>query len=196
MAVAARRIGAESSATRAAIITATEQVMREEGYAAASTRRVAARAGLKPSLVHYYFPTTEDLLLAVYQKGADASDRQLEAALASPDPLRALWRILIDTTHTSLAIEMMALANHRKPIRAEIADHIAATRARQVEALTRALGDRLAEFGGSAEALAMVLTGIGRALIMEGTLGASSGHADAVAWVEQLLDKLVVPANA
>ena len=50
---AARRIGAENSATRTAILDATELVMVEEGYANASTRRVAARAGLKPSLVHY-----------------------------------------------------------------------------------------------------------------------------------------------
>jgi AcrR family transcriptional regulator len=194
MAVAARRIGAEGSATRAAIITATEQVMLEEGYAAASTRRVAARAGLKPSLVHYYFPTTEDLLLAVYHKGAAAGDRRLEEVLAQPDPLRALWAMLTDTSQTGLAIEMMALANHRKPIRTEIAAHIAATRAREVEALTRLLGERLGDFGGPAEALSMVLTGIGRALIMEGGLGASAGHAAAIAWVEQLIDGLSPPS--
>ena len=190
MAVAARRIGAESSATRAAIIAATEQVMLEEGYAACSTRRVAARAGLKPSLVHYYFPTTEDLLLAVYHKGAAAGDARLDEVLASPDRLRALWAMLTDTSQTGLAIEMMALASHRQPIRTEIAAHIAATRAREVETLTRLLGERLDGFGGTAEALSMVLTGIGRALIMEGGLGASAGHAAVVAWVENLIDGL------
>ena len=51
MAVAARRIGAESSATRALIVDAAEQVMLEEGYAAASTRRVAARAATRRVLV-------------------------------------------------------------------------------------------------------------------------------------------------
>lgn len=190
MAGAARRIGAEGSATRAAIIAATEQVMLEEGYAAASTRRVAARAGLKPSLVHYYFPTTEDLLLAVYHKVAEAGDRRLSEALTAPDPLRALWAMLTDTSQTGLAIEMMALANHRKPIRAEIAAHIAATRAREAEALTKALGDRLNDFGASAEALSVVLTGIGRAMIMESGLGASSGHAEAVAWIDKLINTL------
>ena len=45
---APRRIGALNSATRALILDATEQIMLEEGYAAASTRRVAAQAGLKP----------------------------------------------------------------------------------------------------------------------------------------------------
>jgi hypothetical protein len=36
----------------------------------------------------------------------------------------------------------------------------------------------------------MVLTGIGRALIMEGGLGASAGHAAVVAWVEKLIHGL------
>src|SRR5665213_3085391 len=68
--VGKRRVGAESSATRARIVEATEEVIREQGYGAASTRRVAQRAGLKASLVHYYFPTTEDLVLAVFKRGA------------------------------------------------------------------------------------------------------------------------------
>ena len=198
MAVAARRIGAESSATRALIVEAAEQVMLEEGYAAASTRRVAARAGLKPSLVHYYFPTTEDLLLAVNSKGAAAGDRRLEEALSSPDPLRALWKLLTDSSQTALALETMALANHRKAIRTEIARHVEEVRARQVAALTKLLGERMGAFGGSPEALSLVLTGIGRALIMEGALGVSAGHAEAAEWVERLLDTLVptdVPAE-
>ena len=49
---------------RAIILDTTEKLMLEEGYAAISTRRVAKEAGLKPPLVHYYFPTTDDLFLA------------------------------------------------------------------------------------------------------------------------------------
>jgi AcrR family transcriptional regulator len=191
MALAARRIGAESSATRALIVEAAELVMLEEGYAAASTRRVAARAGLKPSLVHYYFPTTEDLLLAVNCKGAAESDSRLEEALRSEDPLRALWKMLTNSSQTALALETMALARHRKAIRTDIARHVEEVRARQVAALARLLGERMGKFGGSPEALSLVLTGIGRALVMESELGISAGHTEAAAWVEQLLDTLV-----
>jgi AcrR family transcriptional regulator len=196
MAGAVRRIGAEGSATRAAIVQAAEQVMLEEGYAAASTRRVAARAGLKPSLVHYYFPTTEDLLMAVNLKGAAESDRRLEEALAAEDPLRALWRLMTDTSQTALALETMALANHRKAIRAEIARHVEQVRARQADALAALLGDRIAKFGGCPPAaLSLILAGIGRALIMESALGVSAGHADAEAWVERWFDALMPPAG-
>jgi AcrR family transcriptional regulator len=195
MALAARRIGAESSATRALIIEAAELVMLEEGYAAASTRRVAARAGLKPSLVHYYFPTTEDLLLAVNRKGAAESDRRLDEALSSPDPLRALWKMLTNSSQTALALETMALARHRKSIRIEIARHVEEVHARQVAALTQLLGERMTKFGGSPEALSLVLTGIGRALVMERALGISAGHTEGAAWVEQLLDMLSPPKD-
>lgn len=191
MAEPARRIGAENSATRAAIVAAAEQVLLEEGYAAASTRRVAARAGLKPSLVHYYFPTTEDLLLEVNAKGAAEGDARLEQALASPDPLRALWKLITDTSQAGLAIEMMALASHRKAIRVEIARHVEAVRARQVQAMRRLIGERLGEQACLPEAFDLILTGIGRALVMERALGVSAGHAEASAWVERWIDELI-----
>ena len=123
MAVTPRRVGAENSATRALILEATEQLIRDEGYAAISTRRVAAKAGLKPSLVHYYFTTTDDLLLAVSRRGAEESDRLMEEALRSDDPIRALWAYLTDTSRIAVALEFMALANHRKAVRAHMAEH-------------------------------------------------------------------------
>ncbi len=193
MALAARRIGAESSATRALILEATEQLMRDEGYAAVSTRRVAARAGLKPSLVHYYFPTTDDLLLALFRKGADQSDSMMEAALDSDEPLQALWLYFTDTSRTALALEFMALANHRKSIRKEMVVHSEQMRERQVELITRLFGQRLAPPGVCPPAgLSLVLAGIGRALIMEGGLGVTSGHGEARDFVEHWLEQLSV----
>jgi AcrR family transcriptional regulator len=191
---AKRRVGAESSETRARIIAATEQVIRDEGYAAASTRRVAQHAGLKPSLVHYYFPTTDDLLLAVFKRGAAQSDAMIEQALASDDPLRALWRFFSDTSRTALAMEFMALAIHREGIRAEIARHSDAMRERQIELLERLFGERLAEIGAPA-GLSVILAGIGRVLVMENGLGIHSGHAEARTIVETWLDRLLQPVS-
>lgn len=193
--VAVRRIGAENSATRALILDATESLIREEGYAAVSTRRVAARAGLKPSLVHYYFPTTDDLFLALSRKGADESDQMIADALASDDPIRALWGFLTDSSRTAMALEFMALANHRKAIRAHMAEHVELMRKREAEILTKLIGDRLAGPDGCPpEGLSVVLAGIGRVLVMEGGLGVSAGHADARKFVEDWLDKLAPKA--
>ncbi|WP_313435297.1 TetR/AcrR family transcriptional regulator [Novosphingobium sp.] len=195
MAGAARRIGAETSATRARIVEATVELIRDEGYAAASTRRVAARAGLKPSLVHYYFPTTDDLLLEVCRQGAADSDRMIDSALASDDPVRALWRFFVDTSRTAMSLEFMALANHRPPVREAMAQHSVAMRARQVELLGHLLGDRMKALEGFDPAgLALILAGIGRCIVMEKSLGVEEGHDQARAIVESWLDRLVPPA--
>ena len=63
------KAGTRDTATRRALIQATAQVMLQEGYAAATSRRVAAQAGVKPALVHYYFPSMDDLYLAVLRSG-------------------------------------------------------------------------------------------------------------------------------
>ena len=187
-----RRVGAESSETRTLILDAAEQVIRDEGYAAASTRRVAIHADLKPSLVHYYFPTTDDLFLAVFKRGAAQSDEMIEEALTSDDPLRALWRFFADTSRNNLALEFVALANHRKVIGAEIVRHSEAMRARQVALLEQLIGEKLAATGGGTPAgFALVLAGVGRALVMEGEMGIRSGHDDARAFVEAWLDRLL-----
>ncbi|MEE4450913.1 TetR/AcrR family transcriptional regulator [Novosphingobium resinovorum] len=191
MAGAARRVGAETSATRAIIVEATNQLIRDEGYASVSTRRVAARAGLKPSLVHYYFPTTDDLLVEVSRQGAAQSDRMIGEALASDDPLRALWGFFIDTSRVAMALEFMAMANHRPAVRDYMAQHSEEMRARQVEILKHMLGDRLERLEGfDAAGLSVVLAGIGRAIVMEQGLGVQTGHAEAIRIVEGWLDKL------
>src|SRR6185312_10599711 len=92
-----RSRGGRPSATRDALIAATAQVMLEEGYAAATSRRVAAKAGVKPALVHYYFPSMDDLFLAVLREGADANLVRQRAALADDEPLHALWQL--NTAH-------------------------------------------------------------------------------------------------
>ena len=63
-----RRSGSETSETRTRLLDVTEQVMLADGYAAVTSRRVAADAGVTPALVHYYFKTIDDLFLAVIRR--------------------------------------------------------------------------------------------------------------------------------
>lgn len=191
MALPARRIGAESSATRTLILEAAEALVRDEGYSAVSTRRVASMAGLKPSLVHYYFPTTDDLWLALCRRGSEYSDQMIDQALASEYPLRALWDFFADSSRTAISIEFLALANHRKAIRAEMLAHSEAMRERQVELLSRLFAERIAGRPGCPPAgLSLILAAVGRALIMEGALGVTSGHSEARAFIGEWLDQL------
>jgi AcrR family transcriptional regulator len=68
---------------RETLLDAAEALVREEGYAAATARRIANRVGLKHQVVFYYFGTQEDLLLALYQRTAAANRTRLADALNS-----------------------------------------------------------------------------------------------------------------
>ncbi len=166
--------------------------MLEEGYAAVTSRRVASEAGLKPQLVHYYFRTMDDLFLALFrQRAAQGLERQ-ERALASEQPLWALWELSRDPRGTTLTMEFTALANHRKAIRAEIASYAERYRLEQLAGL-RELFER---YGVDTDQLPAVvgtvlMTSISRFLVIEEeALGMASGHAETVAFVERFLCEL------
>ena len=189
-----RRVGAENSEKRTAILDATQALMVEEGYAAVSARNVASKAALKPALLQYYFPTMDDLLLAVYRRAAERSIERQAQALHSARPLHALWKLSTESDQAVLAIEFMALANHRKTIRAEITQYAERARSLQIEALSRLLPTT----GADAEyplagGISVLLAGAARALVMEQGLGVSGGHDEAAALVERWLDSIEPP---
>src|SRR5438105_6756784 len=119
MATASRRIGAEDSKTRAQLLDAAEKLLLEEGYAAVTSRRVAAKAGLKPQLVHYYFRTMDDLFVEVFRRRAEENVERLRKAVEADGSLRNLWTLNADPRGARFNTEMVALANHRKALRAE-----------------------------------------------------------------------------
>ena len=136
---APRKPKADDGGTRLRLIQATVQIMHDEGYAAATSRRVAAKAGVRQALVYYYFPTMDDLFLEVLKVGADAALEQMRTALTDDDPLHALWRMNSDTQRTILNTEFMALANHRKVIGAELKAYAERVRDIETAAVTIAL---------------------------------------------------------
>ncbi len=186
-----RRIGAETSHTRAVLLDAAEQLMLEDGYAAVTSRRVAAHAGLKPQLVHYYFRTMDDLFLALYRRGAEQGLERQARALASAQPLWELWDSSRDPRGNALTMEFTALANHRKTIRAEIASSAERYRA-ELLAGVQAVFTR---YGASAEyppiVFVVLMTSVSRFLVIEeASLGMTTGHAETVAFVEEQLQRI------
>lgn len=187
----ARNLNADDPVNRKALLDAAERLMREEGYAAVTTRRVAAKAGLKPQLVHYYFESMDQLLLDLVRRATAHGRDTLARVLASDNPLRRLWEWSTDTEATALQIEMMALGNHRKAIRTELADGARRLRRMQVDALSEALEHSgIVDDVVRADALMMVLASVSRVLVMEKSLGVTSGHRNVRALVEHYLDQL------
>lgn len=186
-----RRLGVKNSKTRNLLIEAADQLLTEEGYHAISARRVAERAGLKPQLVHYYFQTMDDLIIAVFQRACEQDREQHEKALSEPQPLKALWRLHANRTDTKRMMEFITIGSHREPLRAEIARAAERFRALQIAAVARVLEGRgIDEAAFPASAMVLLMAAISRALVMETALGVSVAHADLRSLVDQFLDYL------
>lgn len=178
-------MGTETSATRAVLLDITERLMLDEGYAAVGVRRVAREAGVTPALIHYYFRTLDELFLAVLRRNAEREQESLEAAAASNRPLHALWERGGYREGARMTTEFLALANHRKAIHSEIADHAARTRDAEVSIIAKALGSRTEQL--PAVAVSALIAYISRTLVLEEALGLTAGHPEVLALVEQHL---------
>jgi AcrR family transcriptional regulator len=184
-----RRIGAENSKTRAALLDAAERVMLNEGYAAVTSRHVAGEAGLKPQLVHYYFRTMDDLFLALYQRRAEQGFERRAQALLSDQPLWSFWELSREPRGTALTMEFVALGKRRPAIRAEITSSAERFRSDQLRAL-RAVFERsdVDQERYPPMVCTVLITAISQFLVIEEEmLGMSTGHAETVAFVEEFL---------
>jgi AcrR family transcriptional regulator len=195
---ARRRRPHDDSATRTALLDAAEALMLEEGYAAVSSRRIASKAGL-PNAIHYYFETMDDLFIELFRRGATRSLARQEEVLASPQPVWAFWDLLLDRSNGDLNTEFIALANHRKAIRAEIAESSRTFRRAQLAALACVIKTpKSADASNSPEALVLLLSAVSRFLITENAFDQDIGHAEVLEFVERCIraiegDRLSTP---
>ena len=138
-----RRVGAETSKTRDALLDCVGRLLLEKGHAGISYRILAAKAGVTPSLVQYYFPTLDSLFVAMVQRLIERDLQHWNDALQQrPDePLRVLWEYSYGKAAGAMSSEIMALGNHRPALRDEIAAGTERIRKIQLEALLAAYGD-------------------------------------------------------
>lgn len=168
--------------------------MHDDGYAAATSRRVAAKAGVKQALVYYYFPTMDDLFLEVLKVGADAALAQMREALTADDPIRALWAINSDTRRTVLNTEFMALANHRKAIGVELKAFAERVRDIETAAVTLAMRANGVDLDAYPPvAIAMLVAQTARSLGNELAVGVTQGHEELTELVERHISMLAMP---
>jgi len=192
-----KRIRRDPNTTRALILETAERLMLEEGYAAVSTRRVAKEAGLTGALVHYYYPTTDDLFIALHRLMTERHLEQLKQAPASDRPLETLWQFQIDPARAALGVEFLGLANHRKAIRQEIALRTEQARDAQAQIFETVL----AEAKGipdmcSPMCLATLLAAAARTLVNEESIGITRGHEDVKTFIAWLISQTGEAAGA
>jgi len=171
------------------LLDAAERLILREGYAAVTSRRVAAEAGVKAQLVHYYFRTMDDLFLEVYRRRAEQGIERFATAMEVHRTLRTVWRFGTDLRGATFNIEFVALANHRKAIRDEIARYAKRFREMQLEAIASILRDQ----GVSPDAcppvvVLLAMTGVTQVMALEAALGVTDGHREMVEFVDGWLD--------
>jgi len=186
-----KRLRRDPAEAKLLILKTAEKIMLEEGYAAVTVRRVAKSAGVSSTLLHYYYATADELLVAIYRHASEKDLASLKSALEADDPVSALWTYQTDSTRTALGVEFLALANHRKSIRMEIVQFAENARALQAKSLSRVLpSSDIESVPCSPLCISMLLTSVSRNLIFESGVGISSGHAEARAYIEDKLTAL------
>jgi AcrR family transcriptional regulator len=148
---------------RALVIKAAQEIIAEQGYAAASARTVAARCGISPGTLTYHFPSMDSLLGAALREASigyttsairsarsfpRAHDRLMsliDAALpSSPDASRN-WRLWMEywarASHSPELAELHSerYADWRSTFAEIIAEGVASGEFRRLDPVSAAL---------------------------------------------------------
>ena len=162
--------------------------MLSDGYAAVSSRSIAAKVGINAPLVHYYFPTLDDIFVAVLNRRAERNVERMAEALDAAEPLVAWWELASDPRGTALFVELLAAANHRPALKTEVGAVARDVRRMQVERL----GSLLEEYGLDADQVppvlfAVAMQGIAFSVVSDGAAGYDTSPAEAGRAMRSLL---------
>jgi AcrR family transcriptional regulator len=136
-----------SADTRRVLVEAAIETLKEAGYAGASARAIADRAGSNQGLVFYHFGSVANLLLAALD--AVSADRleKYQAAVAlvsSPEELvdvaAGIFAQDLDAGYVTVLVEMIAGASSSPGLGAEVSARIGPWFAFAQEAIDQTLG--------------------------------------------------------
>jgi AcrR family transcriptional regulator len=110
--------------TSAKVLLAAAQLFREHGYAASTTRELAARLGIKKASLYYHISSKEDLLHGICLESLRRVHRAVEGAVAAAqdDPrasVEALVRAHLNSMltdldmHATMLVELKSLTGQR-----------------------------------------------------------------------------------
>jgi len=183
-----RRPRAATLEKRRHLLDTVEKIMLSDGYAAVTSRRVEADAGVK---LHYHFGSIDELLVAVVRRRGELNVTLLAEALASPQPLLAWWRLASDRRGNGLLVELSAAANHRPALQAEVATFASEVRRMQLTTLDAVLDDYGIDRSLFPPALiAAAIQGVAFAVAYDAAGGFDTHQDDAAAAMDHLLEHL------
>jgi AcrR family transcriptional regulator len=180
-------------AAEEALLDAAERLLVEVGYAAITTRRIAAEAGVNHGLVHYYFGSNENLLVRALERFTArlvARQRELYATdLPFIEKWRQAMRYLVgdDVTYEKIWLELQAMAwNHP-----ELRERLAQVNAEWRGVLTDAFAQAQREYGIEMplEALVSLVLTFNVGVMVERLGGIETGHQALLDWIDEWLSR-------
>ena len=187
--------------TRVALTEAAIAVLRESGFASASARRIAQRAGCNQALVFYHFGSVHDLLVAALE---EVSARRLAAYRELLDRTGTLGELIaaartvfeadLDAGHVTVLTEMISGAQSVPGLGERVAACLAPWRDFAATAVRDVLAaSPVAQLLPAEEAAHAVVAGIlGLEMLasLDGDRAAALALFDRAAAVGDLLDRL------
>ncbi|MCL5256675.1 MAG: TetR/AcrR family transcriptional regulator [Chloroflexi bacterium] len=158
-----------SSSRLEQIVTAAQRCLARDGYANVSIKDIAQEAGVAPGLLHYYFDSKEDLLVAAVQQAARRYREEFFSQLhISPDPARSLatsieWvgrKLKEDPTWFLLLFELYGLSLRDERIRAELLRMLREERAMVTDVVSEILATSPERLGFSPESLGTLILSV------------------------------------
>jgi len=127
----AGRGGARSVGTRLHLVDAAIETLKSEGYAGASARAIAERAGSTQGLIFYHFGSVANLLLAALDSVSATRLQQYGESVANVgtpsqlvDTATDIFRNDLDAGYITVLVEMIAGASSTPGLGAEVAARI------------------------------------------------------------------------
>lgn len=169
------------------MLDGAEHILREEGYAELTSRRVAEHIGVKQRLVYYYFHTMDDLIVETFKRLAARELERLAKLVNGKHALREIWELSAHSTDSRLVSEFIALANRVETLRVEVVSFIKESRRMQVSAVKKAM--RAGDADESLPPAVAVIFATGAALLLEreAKLGVRTGHADTAGFIRRFI---------
>jgi AcrR family transcriptional regulator len=128
--------------TRDALVRGAIAALKEEGFAGASARAIARRAGCNQGLVFYHFGSVANLLLAALDEVSETRRVHYQAAVDRADGMgelvdaaQAIFEEDLDAGHIAVLAEMIAGSSATPGLGAEVATRITPWREFTADAL-------------------------------------------------------------
>jgi AcrR family transcriptional regulator len=141
-AVMGRPAAAGTQETRDALVRGAIDALKDQGFAGASAREIARRAGCNQSLVFYHFRSVTNLLLAALDEVSATRHAHYQAAVDRAtglgelvDAAEGVFEEDLDAGHIAVLAEMIAGASATPGLAPEVAARIAPWRQFAADAL-------------------------------------------------------------